>query len=721
MIHLDTPIPIVITALWCAAAIVTAVAVYVRQRRLMQPAYAWLLAGLRLGGILLFLPLFLQPYREAREPDPDTFTVSVLADCSGSMRTRDVADDRSRLDIVEASLRGDTGESLNARLGTNYKLTTRLFTDDVRRYAGGALGALPGKTAVGDALDNVLAESERGHLGAVLLLSDGKSNSGVPVMEVAKKYRRAGIPVTAVGIGTPGAVGDLKLAGPSRAVSVTRGDDVSLPVTIHNTFGEQKEVEIRFSENGTEKARRQVTVASGSDETLTFSAAPRRAGVHVYRFAMTPPPEDRMPETDVDYAAVEARDPDVFEILYLAARLDWDYKFLKLTADANKQLELSAVIRTGKESFHRAGDRVAEGEDAYPADPDVINAFDVIIVQSDAVAEMAPQTLAILEGFVGERGGGLVCLGSVEGVPESFRKLLPVAETAGRLPAGEGYFEASAQFIFSEESAASLLASPGPFVPDRAPLHAGVKLKPGARPALSLPGSDDTALSAQRYGSGRTAHLGIGASWRWRLADEQNKTRHTVFWNNLLVWLGASTKPRVSMPFDGRKHDVDEMVRVSATIRGSDFRPANNARVDAAITTPDGRTEKIPLALAAEAAGTYSARFTPAEAGEYRVRLTAVTGKGDRLVREAYFLAGYTGAEMADTQYNESLLRDVSRITGGKFIPYHDRADLARLPLRSDLPVKAVRHYWTDFWILLGLILVIVGSEWFLRRRIGLK
>ena len=88
---------------------------------------------------------------------------------------------------------------------------------------------------------------------------------------------------------------------------------------------------------------------------------------------------------------------------------------------------------------------------------------------------------------------------------------------------------------------------------------------------------------------------------------------------------------------------------------------------------------------------------------------------------DAHFLARGAGAETANTEYREGVLRDVARITGGLFHHYRDLGSLRTIPLSASVPMTEHRRYWADAPWLLVLAALVFGCDWYLRRRVGLK
>ena len=223
------------------------------------------------------------------------------------------------------------------------------------------------------------------------------------------------------------------------------------------------------------------------------------------------------------------------------------------------------------------------------------------------------------------------------------------------------------------------------------------------------------------FGAGRCAYLGFESTWRWRLSASGGQLAHETFWNLILVWLSETSKPRVKMHCSGAKTGLGEELRLDLDVLGDDFRPAPDARVMAVVQAPDGQVREIALEPAGEVIGRYEAVFFPTVAGEHRVdydiRLPA-----SRLARAAAFVARPVGVEAENIAFNEELLRDLARVTGGRyFTPDEFLAQGHALPLSPLLPMREETRPLASSWM---IFILFCGSGllfWWLRRRIGLK
>lgn len=728
MTRFDTPIPLPLLLLWWLAA--GAVLLWALARlQAVRRRYRLTLAALRLAALSLLLLFLLNPYRETETPDPDGFRVLLLADASQSMATTDLRG-QARFATVREQLSSQPG-SLASRLGSAYRLDIQLFSEEARPVRLDTLGGLgdqgllPGRSAIGDVLHAALEEHPGAPLGAVVLLSDGHLNSGRPLAEVCQRYRTLGVPITCIGIGSPRPVTDVRVLAPAEALRGVKGQSVAVPVQLVSHFPEPVAVTVELDEGTGTPQRQTVTLAPQADpRTVSFQVTPWRAGFQTCRVRVLPVPGDGRPDNDVDYAALDIREPDTFAVLYLGSHLDWEYKFLNIQAAEQEQISLAAAIQTGADQFHRAGfpEDLAAGLERFGIERNVLHRFDAIVLDLRVLPWLGENETAALLEFVEHRGGGLLAVGSLANLPQDFLDALPVLPAETALPSPRARLELSADFIFDRDPSTALRAPGGLPVPDGDPAWFAGQLKMGGRSAAGLMGQAGlTALAAQHYGSGRIAYLGLQNTWRWRLADDQGKQRHTAFWNALLTWLGSTRKPRIDAACAGLRAGLGDAVPLDVDVLGDDFRPAPDAQVAATLVAPDGKRRDIPLEPAPGTPGRYTALVFPEQSGEYRVDYRVALPRG-RHEATAHFVARQTGIEAEDTTYREDALRDVARLTGGRFLPAEAlAAGLGELPLSDRVPTHRSRVYWTRSWLLLGAFVLLLGLDWFARRRIGLK
>lgn len=725
----DPVFPWWLTTLWLLAMLALAAWAFRHLNAKVRTSFRVLLLILETAVILLGLLLLTQPLKVLQRPEPGSFRIAILADQSLSMNTHDHDAAESRMQILARLL--DRESPAMTGLAARGRLDVHGFADDSQPviYDGAApqLEALPGRTPLGPALRQELTlHAARAPLGAVLLLSDGRGNDGEPAVEVAKQYRASGIPVSCVGIGRTGAARDLRIHADADSVTALRDTPFTLRGTVSGSFPTPQTVLVSLQEHGVTLSSLEVKILPGQPTPVAFTHQTPVAGYHTYALRLTPPTDDSRPDNDLDYLSVEVQEPPTFQVLFLAGGLDWEWRFLNIHAQSNDQITIAAIIRTGPESFFLAGIPEAPGpaRQAFPQDSAFYENFDAVILDTRAAPMLGEDAIAALRAFVENKGGGLLLRGPVQPLPTPLLELLPAQGNQTLRTTRDTRPEISHDFIFERDAAGILKSPQGVMLPAGATLRPALDLKRAARPAMALPGLPDgqgVLLAGMGFGAGRCAYLGLDNTWTWRLRTSGGQLAHETFWNLMLVWLSETSKPRVRLHCNGAKAGLGEELRLDLDVLGDDFRPAPDAQATATVHLPDGQTRQVALEPAGEVLGRYEAAFFPTMAGEHRVdydiRLPA-----SRLNRTTAFVARPVGVEAENTAFNEELLRDLARITGGRYFSPEEFLALGHdLPLSPLLPMREETRPLASSWL---VFILFCGSGllfWWSRRRIGLK
>lgn len=719
MIGIDTPIPVA----WIAAAALAAIAILawisLQLRPVLRPAYLWTLAGLRAAACGLLVLLLLNPYRLDEQPDADGFRVAVLLDVSGSMDTADIErGQRTRFSVVEEWLTEEkSGSLINALREMGYRLDISLFAQESMPYTGGQVLPLPGTTGIGSALGEMAGHPD---LGAIILASDGQSNTGLSPIEAAQRIRSNGVPISTIGIGSRAPPGEVKAGFSRPRFEGEKGEPMKIDVTVSNSRREDQMVTLSLYDGDRMLESKEVQINAESEESVSFSVTPFQTGGKAYRLVARAPDS---PE-QVDVAAVEVREPDRFRLLYLAAQPSLEFRFLQQAAREAEQISLEAIIRTGPESFFHQLGAEQEGEvpiASFPREAEFFHVYDAILLDTHALGELEEATV-VLRDFVANRGGGLLLMGDVASLPETLATLSPVVAVEEVRPGTPRPLAVAPAPIFTEVTGGALFNRPSVFVPEELPAWIATEWKRGARPILrSTEAGDRALLAVQAYGAGRVAWLGTNATWRWRMSSAIGADQHRLFWNNLMAWLASTGKPRLAVPIEGSRVALAEETSAEIDVMGSDFRPSQDATVSAVVTTPSGENEEFMLHPSFRRPGRYESNFRPDEAGEYRIRYEVAFPNGEELTRESFFIASHNDREREETAYREDLLRDLARITGGEFRHYTDVANFEAIPLREGIPTRENRRYFAGNPLFLLLLALPLFGEWYLRRKVGLK
>jgi uncharacterized membrane protein len=477
-------------------------------------------------------------------------------------------------------------------------------------------------------------------------------------------------------------------------------------------------------------------------------------------------------ENNQRFLAIDRRSGP-YRVLYVSGRPNWEYKFLRRSLEPDDEVKLAALIRMAKREpkFQwrgREGEtsnplfrgfKSGEPEEAQRYDQPVLKRLNVMdaseladgfpktpeelfgkfraVVLDDVEAEFfTREQLDLLERFVSVRGGSLVMLGG----QESFRlggyehtpvgRMLPVyldragevspAEEAQFSLTREGWLEPWMRLRNTEPEEESRMAT----MPVFYSVNQSTAIKPGASILATVTDArrkSHPAWVVQRYGNGRVAAVTVGDVWRWGLSDPKSQEDMAKAWRQLFRWLVVDVPDRVDMQISITPSGSHELVKPQVRVRDLAFRPQDDATVSIEIQEPDGGRISQGAEPAITEAGLFEMAAHAGAQGAYRVKATVKDSTG-AVVGESNsgWALNPAAEEFASLLPNRPLLERVAAWSGGRVLTTDDLGSWASELSEIKMPVMETRTepLWHRWWVLV-LLVALLGTEWWLRRRQG--
>ena len=277
----------------------------------------------------------------------------------------------------------------------------------------------------------------------------------------------------------------------------------------------------------------------------------------------------------------------------------------------------------------------------------------------------------------------------------------------------------------------------------------GFRLRGGAT-ALMENGKGMPILILQRAGLGKSLMIAAEGFWNWGFGVKTFKaTRyHAIyprFWAQVLRWMATNTDDKnVYLTTDASTYAIGDTVKVTAYLYSETYQPQAGATVQIEVVPPDevpfqvnssrssvvgsqlrGGSAKPEPSLTDDREPTtdshFTAQFVLLQKGKYQIRATGRSGNLKLGEDQIDIYAHPQLAELENPQLNEDLLKQLAGQTGGA---YFTMADAESLPknianVQNPIFVDAERELWAHPLILIAVV-GLLGTEWFLRKRIGL-
>ncbi len=693
------------------------------------------LVGLRALTLLLLVICLLRPVRVVPPAGDADAVVPVLLDASRSMGLAD-AEGQPRLDAARQLL-----QQIQPALQQRFRTEVWTFGDRLARLETDSLSATQRQSDLSGALRALRERYRERRVAGVVVISDGGETG---TEEAAALVPDGAVPIYTVGMGTPRVDADLEVVDVSAGEVALAESSVDLIVAAVRRGGAAP-FDIRVLENGKPiDVRRVAPAADGSPVRAVFTVSPPRDTAAVYTAEIPTAAGEKVGENNRRSVLVEPPGRRR-RILMIEGAPGFEHAFVKRALMADSGIELDSVVRKGRDArgdatyFVQAdGARAPRLATGFPQERAALYEYDAVILANLEGGALPRGQLQMLADFVDARGGGLLVFGARSFAQQGYAgtpldDVLPLQLT-GR---GSGVLRASAADgprlgvrltagglahpVMRLDGARESMEQRWASLPALAGVTSLGGLRPGAEALALVSGPDGLRplVAVQRYGQGRSMLFAGEASWRWRMQMPSTDRSYEMFWRQAGRWIAAGAPPRVSstiVPAAGGR------TTIAVDVRSDDFAPVGDADVSLRITHPDGHVAAASARLVDARTGRYAAEFTFEAPGIYRVAASARRGDGPLGADQRWLLVGGSDAEMAEPRLHEDVLKRVAAASGGAYL---SAADAGRLPalLAATAPAPAsqtLEELWHTPWMF-GLVVLLLGTEWVLRRRWGLR
>ena len=439
----------------------------------------------------------------------------------------------------------------------------------------------------------------------------------------------------------------------------------------------------------------------------------------------------------------------------------YEYRFLQNMLGRDSTIELHTLLqnadkeigedekRKSLSAFPLLRDHSVRSDD--PIRPDDLAYYDVVIFGDVNPSLLSPAALENLADYVDrpEHGHALVLIAGPEFMPKSYAKtplarLMPFDPATARAPEpnkllSDG-FAAQPTELGLANSAMQLEDSPEDSksrwkkLPPLYWMTEVSDLKPAARvlaehPSRFGPDGKRLPLIILQYvgGGGRVLFHATDETYRWRRSA--GDLYFARYWVQMLRFLARSKladhSQSVKLTTDRRDYRLGDPVRVQAYFPDSRTAPLDDAGVTIALMQTGRETEKIQLSRDSRAGvsadrGRFEAVLSNLPAGGYHAKMIAPSVASD--VPAADFVVGPPETELTRVQMDAAAMQQAAALTNGKYYAIQDAVRLpADLPGGRQVPVENLPSVplWNR-WPVLLLLLVLLITEWLLRKRAGM-
>ena len=707
--------------------------------------------------VLCFLAFcLLKPLLTIYQNNPDDSYLLVMVDRSKSMQITDSDDGESRLNRTNQLLFGknpEDGGGLIDKLNAN-KFKVRLFGFDTeaKRIENEPLPSAKGEnTNIPNAINEALEDLQGIPLSGIVLCTDGVDRSGTNITKFVMQVRERKAPIHTVGIGSEKGVPDIELVKVDTPRTAEEDFPVEISATVRRTGNAQKKVTIQLIENG--RILETVPVSFKSDTTrVPLRFTPRQPGTQKYEVHVLTEADEAIPQNNTKTFILKVAPTKRVKILFVSRPYS-GFKFIKRALQDDPNIVLTDRYKTSEQSFGGTQGGADEDFKFYPDSKDVLFNFDAIIFGNVSASEFTRTQLENTVEFVRTRGGGFLMLGGTFSIGSSevtdsylntpIAELLPVELELGtppppvstlppsQMPRAEGF----KLQLTTEGKSDPLMELAGNSAENLQRWNKMSELfgyskvkraKAGATVLAEHPSERNEfgkriLIATHNFNAGRVMVFTPNNSAPWQLGMPSEDDSNERFWRQMAKWLTTAPKAALKLDIAKTEYTLKEPVVIEVTAMDKTFELTNKAKLRAIIVDETGTRTELPLEQVLGKDGLYTARFIPGRFGEYTVTATGTLNGENLGKQQALFEVKPSYAEFSDAALNVSLLTNLADRSGGKYYPIEEADQLVNQISLVESATSQITD--VDIWdlpLIFGMILMLLGLEWFLRKRGGL-
>ena len=671
------------------------------------------LSALRFLAISLVAFLIFRPEFRSTRNSEDSPVIAVLVDESESMSAA-MTDTTGSLQAVRELVRS---------LEDRSDVRVYSFGSDSRRTDTSldSISFTSQRTNIADALDTVRKDASADNLTSVVLISDGRFNTGSNPVFVADNFP---VPISTVTVGDTTSFKDIYIQRVE--TNELAYVDVTLPIEVSvqsNGFKGSAVAVAVIDEQGSVIQSRDVVLPDAGEELIVpLEVTPQETGTLRLRAVVT-----RVNGESTFRNNTEPFDVRVLKskkrILVIASRPGPDVALVEQLIAASNNLTATTYIQKTASTFY---------EGSFTARPDT---FDMAVLVGYPSRTSDPNVVSALSNTV-TNGMPLLYLyqrnASLSSLSRAFQGRLPIILQTERT----GFAEAQPVRTFRSTQHAitkDLLLDPVAFsrLPPLRITDSKLNLAPGAATLFetSVRGielKDPLVAVLGRPGFRSAVFMGEGI-WKWKILSPDVSQLDGFLpglFNNTVAWLTAGSDERlVRVEATESLYGGGETIQLLGQVYDESLNPLADASLSVIMTGPDGRD--LPYLMDNTGNGRYLLEVGSLPEGTYQFKATATADDQVIGTDEGSFSVGTLTLEFRNPSADPFIMRQLSTRSGGSDLAISELSTLPGIledgnafnsrPVSSTSSIRLWQQY--PFLIIITLLLT---TEWFVRKRSGL-
>ncbi len=561
-------------------------------------------------------------------------------------------------------------------------------------------------------------KNKKENIASVAIVSDGVITEGANPLFNAEKLN---IPIFTIGVGDTTKRNDVLIKNILHNEFIYAGTPTTISASVLNRGFGNKPAVISLYEGGRLLEQRTFDLSTDGTQNETFTYIPKTGGEKKLALELNDHEGEFTFENNKSVFYINVLSNKV-KVLILTGSPSPDLSFIKNSLEEDKNLSVKSLTQTAPGKYIENINAATELDSAQVlillGFPSKGTGAELLNRVKNAVTSMGKPFLLVLEDNTDLNR--LRTLQpelpfTIQNIDNGFSEVQPVVqnnENENPLIQNE-----------SDNPAGSWNNLPPVFMTN-AEMSAKPESEVIVKTRLNNVALNTPMIVSRRIGTKRSIAVLAGGIWRWKLQTATKKlTLFDSFIHNSVKWLRSTEEQKqVSVKTSKKLYALGEPVEFSAEVYDASYNPVADAEVNVTITYNGKKDEVILNSLGS---GLYEGTYQTAQTGDFTFNGKASRNNKSLGTDGGSFNIGEVDIEQLNPVADYEFLASLADNTGGKYFYYTDMnavypflKNIRQNASKEKTEVNEIR-LWSNEWLLI-IVIVLLGTEWFIRKQSGM-
>jgi len=641
--------------------------------------------------------------------------ILILIDNSLSMIIKD-KNKQTRFNKVKDTLKNSTFQYLNKAFNLQHFLFNRKITPTDKENILKINNPDGDLSDIGGALLKTTLSGDK-YSKNIILFSDGINNTYHDMDRITDQLIKKKIKIFSFNLSQDENIKDISIYDIDAPMEVNVNTKINLKVKINCLQYNNISIHLKTYINGKLYSSKNLNLKKGLNY-VTIPLTIKKTGINTITVACDPRSDESISLNNsktIFLRTIKSK----FKVLLIYGHPTFEYKFLKLAMNKDPNIQADTFVNI-KNNLSKI---------VY------IMKYDLIIIGNIKYEDIPPVLVNNLVSYANKKSGCMLFLGGKDSFQSGnfqnskFKDIIPVnwSKTGGFI---KSEFTLALTPSGINSPAMQLVSDPAMLqdywnnLPPCNLINIIKKTKPGTEVLATH--SKDTSLIVCAIGTYKRSRIGIFTAyptWKWgflNIGMGYSENPFDIFWQQFIRHLVNYNLEKINLFTNKLKYKKNEDIFVTLSLFDNHYRPIQQNKVPAElfvkIRNKYKKINSFYLYPSSASKGFYEAMLSSKVYGEHMIK----AGSGKYKVR-TYFLIKKPEEELFKLKANKTLLLSLSKKTGGKFLNLDEVLKLKSLIGKKNIKrkIKIEKNLWSN-WILLILIIGLLSTEWYIRKKNGL-